>query len=106
VSTPAIVLTTMPADADHESFARALVEGRLAACVNILPEMRSIYRWQGHVEDAREHQMIIKTTRERLGALEERIRALHPYEVPEFIVVSVAGGSDDYLGWISDSTAD
>jgi periplasmic divalent cation tolerance protein len=105
VSTPAIVLTTFPAETDAEPIARALVEERLAACVNILPEMRSIYRWAGSVEDAHERQVIIKTSRERVPALLHRLRALHPYEVPEFIVLPIVDGSDDYLGWISSSTS-
>lgn len=105
MSTPVIVLTTLPPDADSENFARALVEEHLAACVNVLPEMRSTYRWEGRVDDAREHQVIIKTTRERVPALRERVRALHPYEVPEFVVLSIVDGGDDYLGWIGDSTS-
>jgi len=104
VTTPAIVLTTLPSGADFEAFARALVEERLAACVNILPEMHSIYRWEGRVDEARERQVIIKTTRERVPPLRERVRALHSYDVPEFIVLPIVDGSDDYLAWIDGST--
>jgi periplasmic divalent cation tolerance protein len=104
-STYVLVLTTLPPDADNRQFARTLVQERLAACVNILPGMRSVYRWQGAVEEAAEHQIIIKTTRDRLPQLWERVRALHPYDVPEFIVVSIVEGHDVYLRWISDSTA-
>jgi periplasmic divalent cation tolerance protein len=104
VNTPVIVLTTLPPDTNAGSFARTLVQEQLAACVNVLPEMRSIYRWEGRVEDAREHQVIIKTTRERVPELRERVRALHPYEVPEFIVLPVVDGSEGYLAWIGQST--
>jgi len=99
-----IVLTTFPADGDVETFATALVEERLAACVNILPPMKSIYRWQGAVERADERQVVIKTTLRQLGSLEARIKALHPYDIPEFLAVSVVKGSPDYLSWLSDST--
>jgi periplasmic divalent cation tolerance protein len=97
-------LTTLPAGQDPATFARALVDERLAACVNILPEMTSVYRWQGAVEDAHERQVVIKTTRRRLVALWERIRALHTYELPEFIVLPIVDGDDAYLQWIADST--
>jgi periplasmic divalent cation tolerance protein len=97
-------LTTLPLGQDPGRFARALVEERLAACVNVLPEMISVYRWQGAVEDAREQQVVIKTTRRRLVALWERIRSLHTYELPEFIVLPIIDGDDAYLRWIEDST--
>ncbi len=100
----AIVLTTVPAESDTDAFGRTLVEERLAACVNILPEMRSIYRWEGKVEDAPERQVIIKTTLERVPALRQRLRDLHPYEVPEFLVLGVTDGTEDYLLWIDEST--
>ncbi|MBI2220036.1 MAG: divalent-cation tolerance protein CutA [Acidobacteria bacterium] len=99
-----IALTTFPADQDAVEFARILVDERLAACVNICPEMVSIYRWQGAVEQDRERQVIIKTTQARVLALWERIRALHTYDVPEFVVLPVADGSDAYLRWIAEST--
>lgn len=106
MSTPALVLTTLPPETDSEAFARALVEERLAACVNILPEMRSIYAWQGRVEDVRERQVLIKTTRERVPALQARIGALHPYDVPEFIVLPIVDGSEAYLRWLAESTVE
>jgi periplasmic divalent cation tolerance protein len=100
-----IALTTLPADADATTLARTLVEERLAACVNILSEMTSIYRWQGRVEKETEQQVVIKTTRARVAVVWERLRELHPYDVPEFLVLSVVGGNDAYLTWVKDSTA-
>ena len=101
-----IVLTTLPADGGAETLASQLVEERLAACVNILPAMRSVYRWKNAVERADERQLVIKTTRSRLTALESRLRELHPYDVPEFVVLAIDSGSDNYLAWVSDSTSD
>lgn len=100
-----IVLTTWPADADAEVFARTIVEERLAACVNLSAPITSVYRWQGTVEQAAERQIIIKTTRARVEALKTRLHELHWYEVPELIVLPVTEGSEAYLTWISDSTA-
>lgn len=100
-----IVLTTLPADADGAGLGRTLVEERLAACVNLLPPMESVFRWEGQIEQDREQQVIMKTSRARLAALWERLRELHPYEVPEFVVVSILDGSDAYLRWIGESTS-
>ena len=99
-----VVLTTLPADADAPGFARQLVDERLAACVNLLPAMESIYRWDGRVEQDTERQLVLKTSRDRVPALWERVRELHPYETPEFVVVPVIDGSDAYLRWIGEST--
>ena len=99
-----IVLTTLPAEGDAEKFASQLVEERLAACVNVLPAMRSVYRWKNAVERADERQIVIKTTKARVSALEARIRQLHPYDVPEFVVLAVDSGTADYLSWLSDNT--
>ncbi len=99
-----IVLTTLGAEADAPALARTLVEERLAACVNILPVMVSVYRWKGSVEQARERQLLIKTTPDRLAALEHRLRQLHPYELPEFVVLRPSGGSEAYLRWVEEST--
>ena len=99
-----LVFTTLPQDADPAAFARALVDERLAACVNLLPPMESIYRWEGSVERETERQLIIKTTRERTLALWDRVRELHPYEVPEFVVVPIVDGNDAYLRWIAEAT--
>lgn len=101
-----IVMTTMPADADSATFAHTLVEARLAACVNVLPPMESVYRWEGKVDQERERQLIIKTSRSRLAAVWERVRDLHPYDVPEFLVLPVVDGNDAYLRWIGESTRD
>jgi len=100
-----IVLTTMPDDARADELARTLVDERLAACVNVHGPMMSTYRWKGKVERDAERQLVIKTTRDRVSALETRLRALHPYELPEFIVISVESGSDAYLAWVSTETS-
>ncbi|MDH4066477.1 MAG: divalent-cation tolerance protein CutA [Acidobacteriota bacterium] len=99
-----VVLTTVPVDLDAEALARTLVEERLAACVNVLPRMRSIYRWNGDVESASERQLVIKTSAARVGGLRERLHTLHPYDVPEFLVLDVADGSDAYLRWLREQT--
>jgi periplasmic divalent cation tolerance protein len=98
-----IVLTTFPADQDPASLARALVNERLAACVNVLAPMTSVYRWQGRVEHATEHQLIIKTTATRVEAVKARLADLHPYDVPECLVIPIAGGSEAYLQWLQDN---
>jgi periplasmic divalent cation tolerance protein len=98
-----LVFTTLGAETDATVLARTLVEERLAACVNVLPAMISVYRWKGAVEQDREQQLIIKTTSAGLPRLQARVRELHPYEVPEFLVIAVTGGSDPYLTWVQDS---
>jgi periplasmic divalent cation tolerance protein len=104
MSTSVIALTTLPVDADAKALARALVDARVAACVNVLPIMQSTYRWQGSIEQDDERQLIIKTTSAQVEALWERLRALHPYDVPEFVVLPIVDGSRDYLNWIGEST--
>jgi periplasmic divalent cation tolerance protein len=99
-----LVWTTIAASADGVKLATALVEERLAACVNLLGDMQSVYRWKGGVEADRERQLIIKTTADRVPALQARVTALHDYDIPEFIVLPVIGGSDAYLDWIREST--
>ena len=101
----AIVLTTFGVG-QAVTVARVLVEERLAACVNVLPAMTSIYRWQGTVQQEAEEQMVIKTTADRLGDLETRLRELHPYELPEFLVITADAGSEAYLKWVGVSTHD
>lgn len=100
-----IVLTTVPAGGESVRFATQLVEERLAACVNVLAEMQSVYRWDGRIEQDLERQVVIKTTRDRLVALWDRVRELHPYDVPEFVVLPVVDGSEAYLRWVKESTA-
>jgi len=99
----AIVLTTLPVDADASSFARTLVGERLAACASVLAPMTSIYTWEGDVAEEQERQVILKTSRDRVPALWDRVRALHPYDVPEFVVVAIVDGNDAYLRWIAES---
>lgn len=99
-----MVLTTLGADADAAALARTLVEERLAACVNVLPVMTSIYRWKGAIEQDREQQLVIKTAAAQVAALEARIRELHAYDVPEFLVLTASGGSAAYLQWIRECT--
>src|SRR5262245_59974804 len=96
-----LILTTVPSESLGEQIARVLVGERLAACVNIGAPMTSIYRWKGDVERVTELQLTIKTTNDRIMAIEERIKALHSYELPEFIVIEAAGGSNAYLNWVA-----
>jgi periplasmic divalent cation tolerance protein len=100
-----IVLTTIGADVDAASIGMRLVEERLAACVNALPEMESFFRWHGAVERDRERQLVIKTTAARLPELQRRLHEMHPYDLPEFLVIPVAQGSEEYLKWVASSTA-
>ena len=99
-----VVLTTLSASTDAVAFARVLVTDRLAACVNVLPAMTSLYRWKGAIEEDTEQQLVIKTTSDRVAAIEARFRELHPYELPEFIVLS-AEASVAYAAWLSESVA-
>ena len=100
-----VVLTTLPAEADAAAFAETLVAERLAACVSIGAPMTSVYRWKGAVERTSERQLLLKTVRAKVPAIEARLAALHPYEVPEVLVLPVAGGGDAYLAWVRASTA-
>ena len=101
-----IVLTTLGADADASAFARTLIEEKLAACVSTLPPMTSVYRWQGSIEEAREQQVVIKTASSCLDALEARFRTLHPYEIPEFVVIRPHDVSALYGTWVEESMGD
>lgn len=96
--------STCPDAATAERIARALVDARLAACVNLLPDVRSVYRWDGDVVVDDEVLLMIKTTPAQLPALRERLVALHPYETPELIALPVADGLPAYLQWVADST--
>lgn len=102
-SSAKVALTTVGSLDEAQRIARQLVERRLAACVNIIPNLISIYRWQGKIEQAGELLLLIKTTENRLSALEAAIRELHTYDVPEFLVLSVESGSQSYLVWLLDS---
>ncbi|MBC7988119.1 MAG: divalent-cation tolerance protein CutA [Luteimonas sp.] len=102
--TALVCLCTCPDAEIATRIADALVSERLAACVNIMPGMRSVYRWQDRVEHVDETQLLIKTARERCDALVARIVELHPYELPEVIAVEVAGGLAAYLDWIGEQT--
>ena len=99
-----LVLTTMSASEDAGALARTLVEERLAACVNVLSPMQSTYRWRDQVEVEPERQLVIKTSQDRLIDLQNRLVALHPYEVPEFLVIAVTGGTEAYLTWLREQT--
>jgi periplasmic divalent cation tolerance protein len=99
-----IVLTTLPAAADAVAFARALVDEHLAACVSVGAEMQSVYRWQGSVEQDCERQIVVKTVRDMVGSLRTRMATLHPYEVPEFLVITAGDGGEAYLEWVRQST--
>ncbi|MCX6539747.1 MAG: divalent-cation tolerance protein CutA [Acidobacteria bacterium] len=98
-----IVLTTLPDGTDAGAFARTLVDEHLAACVSASGEMRSVYRWEGGVTEDVERQVIIKTTASRVQDLQARLTSLHPYSVPEFIVLTATDGSADYLAWVRHS---
>jgi periplasmic divalent cation tolerance protein len=99
-----VVLTNCPDVEVADRIARTIVEQRLAACVNRLAPVESVYRWQGAVERATEVPLLIKTTRERYAEIEQAIRALHPYEVPEIIAMPVSAGLASYLRWVADET--
>lgn len=101
-----IVLTTVSEAGLGETIARALVEERLAACVNVHAPMTSIYRWEGRVEQGPERQLVIKTTRDRVPLVQARVAALHSYDLPEFLVVPVLDGSPAYLGWVAEALVD
>ena len=96
-----IVLTACPDAASAERIARVLVEEGLAACVNILPPMQSLYRWKGKIETATEQLLIIKSSVARFPAIRDRLRSLHPYELPEIIAVPIADGLPEYLAWLN-----
>jgi periplasmic divalent cation tolerance protein len=99
-----VVLVTCPTAERAAEIARAVVEERLAACGNVVPGLRSIYRWEGKVQDDAEALLVLKTTRERFEALRERVLALHPYQVPEVIALPIEAGSAPYLAWIAEET--
>jgi periplasmic divalent cation tolerance protein len=106
VATPAphvVALSTAPSSEKAAELARILVGEGLAACVNVVPGVRSIYRWQGEIHDDAEVLCVIKTRRDRLEALRARLVALHPYEVPELVALDVTGGHAPYLAWLDEA---
>jgi periplasmic divalent cation tolerance protein len=102
---PVLVLTTVGAEFDARALARALVEAKLAACVNIIDRMHSIYRWEGRVTDDEEQLLLIKTSDARVDELREELFRLHPYDVPEFVVLPIDATSDAYGAWLLASVA-
>ena len=98
-----VVLVTAPSAETAAEVARALVEEGLAACGNVVPGLRSIYRWQGQVHDEAEALLVLKTERRLVAALKERLPALHPYQVPELLVLPVEDGLGPYLDWVAAS---
>ncbi|HTT20139.1 MAG TPA: divalent-cation tolerance protein CutA [Candidatus Sulfotelmatobacter sp.] len=100
-----IVLSTTGSEEEARKIAHHLVEHQLAACVNILPQIQSVYRWQGKVESNREWLLLIKTTAEKFDDVRDAIRELHSYDLPECIAIAIEDGSADYLEWIGESVA-
>lgn len=98
------VITTISSKVEAEKISEALIKGRLAACVQIIGPIKSVYRWKGKIENAKEWACLIKTRKTFYKKVESAIRKIHPYEVPEIIAVSIADGSKDYLKWISSET--
>jgi periplasmic divalent cation tolerance protein len=98
-----VVLCTCASEQEALQLANTLVEKRLAACVNVLSPIRSVYRWQGKIEDASEYLLLIKSTGERFPALRDAIVQLHSYDTPEILAISVAAGAERYLAWIAES---
>jgi periplasmic divalent cation tolerance protein len=98
-----LVLTTAGSQAEAQKIARAMVERRLAACVNIVPQVQSVYRWKEKVEEAQEWLLVIKTTAQAFGRVHETIHEMHSYDLPECISVGIEDGSMEYLQWIAES---
>jgi len=98
-----LVLSTTASFEEAKKIAHALLDRRLAACVNIVPRIMSVYRWEGKVEEAEEYLLLVKTTAEAFPSLHEAMQQLHSYEVPECISLAIEEGSERYLNWITDS---
>jgi periplasmic divalent cation tolerance protein len=98
-----VILCACPSEATAKLLATGLLEQRLAACVNILPKIRSMYRWQGNIHDDAESLMVIKTTQAGVAGLEVWLARAHPYDVPEIIALPVTSGSANYLDWVRDN---
>jgi periplasmic divalent cation tolerance protein len=101
--TPVVVLTTVGADFDPTQLATQLVEKRLAACVNVIPQIYSVYRWQGGVEKENEQMLLIKTVESQIDDLRDALFSMHPYEVPEFVVLRMDDLSSAYRDWLISS---
>jgi periplasmic divalent cation tolerance protein len=101
--TPVLVLTTVGTNFDPRPLATQLVEKRLAACVNVIPQIHSVYRWQGKIENDTEQLLLIKTVQEHVADLREQLFASHPYEVPEFVVLRMDDLSEAYREWLLQS---
>ena len=99
-----LVLSTFPASIPVKDIAEILVNEKLAACINIIPEVQSVFRWKDKVDNAPENILIIKTTLNLYDILERRIKELHPYELPEIIAVPIEKGLTEYLDWVSENT--
>jgi len=99
-----VVYITTSGEEEAAKIAKELIEARLAACVNVVKDIRSIYSWQGKVEDESEALMIVKTRKDMFGALSRKVKELHSYSVPEIIALPVIEGSEDYLKWIEEVT--
>lgn len=99
-----IILTTAGSQEEARKIAHALVERRLAACVNIVPQIESVYRWQGKVETAHEWLLLIKTQAELFEHVRDAVKELHSYDLPECVMLEVSGGSQEYLDWITKNT--
>jgi periplasmic divalent cation tolerance protein len=101
-----VIFVTAGSEAEAEAIAKALVEERLAACVNMLSPIRSLYRWEGKVADDREWLLLIKTRVERFAAVEARVKALHSYQVPEVIALPIVAGAEEYMRWLRESVSE
>ena len=100
-----LIMSTFPDAQTARRVARQIVEERLAACANVLPSIKSIYRWQGKVEESEESLVLIKTTVDRFAAMQTTLRRLHPYEVPEIVALPIDRGLPDYLRWVVEQCA-
>lgn len=100
-----VVLSTCGSEEEAVRIAKHLVEGHLAACVNLIPRIRSFYRWQGKVEDSAEWMLVVKTSRDRFAALRAVLEAAHSYELPEVLALPIVDGSPNYLAWLESELA-
>jgi len=104
MNTHIIILTTLPDEVVARSLAQELIKSQMAACINIMPCMSSIYSWKGKIEEGQEHLLMIKTRTERYAAIEQAIRAQHPYELPEIIATPISHGLPEYMNWIDENS--